>query len=181
MGIISNYVFNGYEIEESEEMITKQMSSHKDEVEQKFKQIEITENIDKKIELHKDIIQLDNTKEKNILEYLKFLKDVSNSDERYKSLFLSELEKLYVCISEENYNKYFSKELQRKNATKKIQDFIEMIKDANDLDNLEDITAKSKFLDKFDKLLEGEKKFDLKINKKLTKIKNYICILYIFF
>ena len=168
MGIISNYIYNGYEMEESEEMITKQMSSHKDEVEQKFKQMEITKNIDKKIELYKDIIQLDNTKEKNILEYLKFLQDISKSGERYKSLFLSELEKLHVCISEENYNKYFSKELQRKNATKKIQDFIEMIKDAGDLDNLEDKTAKSKFLDKFDNLLEEEKKFDLRINKKLT-------------
>ena len=129
MGIISNYIFNTYEIEESEELIFKEINKYNEEIEQKFKLLEITQNIEQKIKLHKDIIKLDNTKEKNILEYLKFIKDISNSDEKYKSLFISELEKLHVCISDENYYKYFDKDLKRKNAAKKIQDFIEMIKD----------------------------------------------------
>ncbi len=102
MGIISNYIFNTYEIEESEELIFKEINKYNEEIEQKFKLLEITENIEQKIKLHKDIIKLDNTKEKNILEYLKFIKDISNSDEKYKPLFISELEKLHVCISDEN-------------------------------------------------------------------------------
>ena len=46
MGIISNYLFNTYEIEESEEVIIKEMNRYNEEIEQKFKLLEITENID---------------------------------------------------------------------------------------------------------------------------------------
>ena len=165
---ISNYLFNSYEIEESEEMITEITQTYILEIQKKFKIIEITIDVDKKIKLYQDIIGLDNTREDNILEYLKFLQEISVINEKNKNLFLSELEKFHVCISDNNYNKCFSKFLKRKNAITKILDFIEMIKNAHDLDNSSDKKAKIKFLDYFDNLIEKENKINFKANKKFT-------------
>lgn len=182
MGIINNYLFNTYENEESEEIILQIMDIHNNEIQQKLKLLEITENIDKKIQLYKDIVNLDNTKENYILEYIKFIKNISESDKKYEPLFISELEKFHVCLSDENYNKYFCNVMKRKNAAMKIQDYIEMVKNAHDLDNLEDKKAKLKFLDNFNELLEAEKKIDFKINKRLTweNKELYLYSLYIF-
>ena len=69
---------------------------------------------------------------------------------------------------------------KRKNAISKILDFIEMIRNGNDLDNSSDRSAKLKFLKSFELLIEKEKKIDFIPNKKLTwEKKKFIYILYI--
>ena len=137
MGVLFNiceYLFNSDENEENEneQLVNELSESHVLEIQYKFQIMSTTVDADAKIELYKDIIKLDNTREENILEYLKFLQDISESNQRYKNLFISELEKYDVCISDNNYNKYFCKFPKRKNAISKILDFIEMIRNGND-------------------------------------------------
>lgn len=185
MGVLFNiceYLFNSDENEENEneQLVNELSESHVLEIQYKFQIMSTTVDADAKIKLYKDIIKLDNTREENILEYLKFLQDISESNQRYKNLFISELEKYDVCISDNNYNKYFFKFPKRKNAISKILDFIEMIKNGHDLDNSSDRSAKLKFLESFELLIEKEKKIDFIPNKKLTweKKEIYLYTLY---
>ena len=144
------------------------MNSHNEEINQKFKILEIADNFDNKITLYQDIIKLDNTKEKYILEYLKYIQTISKYDEKYQKLFISELKKLHVCISDENYKLYFINVFERKNAINKILDFINMIIKINDLFNSNNLKFKAKFLDDLDILIQKEREIDFHINKKLT-------------
>ena len=87
--------------------------------------------IEKEIKVYYNIFKYDNTKEKDNLQYLLLhyiLYKLKKIDEREMK---NKLDLFQIFISDDNYDKYFSKFHQRENSLTKIFNLIELLKNKN--------------------------------------------------
>ena len=76
------------------------------------------------------ILNIDNTNETYVVNYLLCQKELGALNKISKENYINEVKKYHICISDEKYNAYF-KEIERENSTKKILSFIKFIKDCS--------------------------------------------------
>ena len=151
-------------MQETQEEINAQLHDYEKKIEEIEAKIEKYKNdIDQKMKLYKDILDLDNTKEKYVLNYLLSVKEIDENGGGNKIKFSTELEKYKICISDEKYNLYFSKK-QRKNARKKFLDFFAEIKKFCP----EDKSSKGDIIRYFQNISLENNKIDFHNNKKVT-------------
>ena len=114
--------------EESLEQINEKMNKYKIDIAKELKEIENNpEDIEKTIKAYKNIFKIDNTQEIHVLNYLLYIKERKKNNNIIEIDFINQLNKLQICISDKNYNKYF-KDIQRKSARQKIIAFFNLIK-----------------------------------------------------
>ena len=116
--------------DEQKKQISDKIYKYKNEIEQILAKIKNSEKIGDKIDLYQKILNIDNTKELYVLDYLLCLKQSVEGNQSDKNYFKTELNKLQLCISDKNYLKHFS-EYPRKNARQKILNFINIIKNSS--------------------------------------------------
>ena len=116
--------------DEQKKQISDKINKYKNEIEQILAKIKNSEKIGDKIDLYQKILNIDNTKELYVLDYLLCLKQSVEGNQSDKNYFKTELNKLQLCISDKNYLKHFS-EYPRKNARQKILNFIDIIKNSS--------------------------------------------------
>ena len=150
------------ELSENKDKIIEEINKYKLKIENISLEIKKSSDFEQKVKLYHEILSIDNTQEKYILEYLLYLKEMNN---QYKSQtnFVKELERLQICISDNNYNQFF-KEYPRKNARKKILNFISLIKDSP----LKSNEQKSKLIAEFNFLILEIDKIKMNNKKKIT-------------
>lgn len=140
------------------------------------------DNDKKLIELYEERLDIDNTSEKYVIDYLvklrdmipkdkdhfsrlsvknKPLEDLSNEQDELTN-FKTKLEIYKFCVSDENYEIYFS-EYPRKNSKQNIFYLLELLQ--QDLNNDVYILKRKEFFDKLLKLSEREDKYPLKFTK----------------
>ena len=116
--------------DEQKKQISDKINKYKNEIEQILAKIKNSEKIGDKIDLYQKILNIDNTKELYVLDYLLCLKQSIEGNQSDKNYFKTELNRLQLCISDKNYLKHFS-EYPRKNARQKIVNFIDIIKNSS--------------------------------------------------
>ena len=116
--------------DEQKKQISDKINKYKNEIEQILAKIKNSEKIGDKIDLYQKILNIDNTKELYVLDYLLCLKQSVEGNQSDKNYFKTELNRLQLCISDKNYLKHFS-EYPRKNARQKIVNFIDIIKNSS--------------------------------------------------
>ena len=135
------------ELSENKDKIIEEINKYKLKIENISLEIKKSSDFEQKVKLYQEIFSIDNTQEKYVLEYLLYLKEM-NIQYKGQTNFLKELERLQICISDSNYNKFF-KEYPRKNARNKILNFINLIKDSP----LKNNEQKSKLIDEINFLI----------------------------
>ena len=155
--------------------INEHINNYKKKIGQIQKDINNSNNINQTIKLYKDILAIDNTEEKNILEYLLYLKNLEENKKGVSNHFPVELEKYQICISDANYSLYF-KNKERKSARKKFQDFFEKIKNFSPVDK----NSKEDFLIYIRNLALEIIKIDFHNNKKVTWDNEELYLTYLF-
>lgn len=116
--------------DEEKKIISEEINKYKTEINNILIEIGKTTLVGDKINLYQKILNLDNTKEDYVLNYLLCLEKTVGKEETEKKYFRKELNRLQICISDKKYNQYF-KEYPRKNARQKFLDFINLIKDSS--------------------------------------------------
>lgn len=110
--------------------ILEEINKYQKDIDRFLNNIAQTKNDKIKINLYKNILSLDNTKEKYVLDYLLCIKRMVGNKE-YKNVdYENEVTKYEICLSEENYQTNF-KEISRTNARKKILEFFDFIKNCS--------------------------------------------------
>ena len=108
---------------EEQNQLSKKINEHKNKINELLIKIKNTKFDYDKIDLYREILKLDNTKEVYVLDYLLLLQKYD------QKTFETVLEKFQVCLSDKIYNTYFS-QYKRTNARQKILNFINLIKDS---------------------------------------------------
>lgn len=127
--------------------------------------IEINKSTDlnEKKNLYQKILNLNNTEEKYVVDYLLCCKELAGTNEKEKSNYEKQFEKYHVCISDTEYEKNFL-EFTRKNAKDKILFFIGLIRDSP----LKTDTEKSALISVFTFLLIQAYNLGFTNTKKIT-------------
>ena len=130
-------------------------------IEDKFNKIKNTHDENEKSILLKELIQENNTKEEYILFYLLFIQPKLDKIEFQKIINENE-----ICISDNNYKKYFQEKYPReKNSRDKIIELISLIKNGI----LTKTNDKINFIERLCILLSSEKKnLDFICKKEIT-------------
>jgi len=150
------------ELSENKDKIIEEINKYKLKIENISLEIKKSSDFEQKVKLYQEIFSIDNTQEKYVLEYLLYLKEM-NIQYKGQTNFLKELERLQICISDSNYNKFF-KEYPRKNARNKILNFINLIKDSP----LKNNEQKSKLIDEINFLIFEVDNLKMNNKKKIT-------------
>ena len=108
---------------DEQEKISEIINENKNKINELLIKIKEAKFDDDKIDLYRKILNIDNTKEDYILEYLLLLKKINEKN------FIDELERFSICISEMRYRQHF-KQYSRTNARESIINFINLIKDS---------------------------------------------------
>lgn len=114
----------------TEQKILDKIYEYKRQIEELTKKAKESSYTEEKVRLYKQILEIDNTKEEYVLQYLLCLEQTDKIQEEDKPTFKEELWKLEICISDGNYDKYF-KNIERINARNKILNFMNLIKKLN--------------------------------------------------
>ena len=144
--------------------------------------------IEKEIKVYYNIFKYDNTKEKDNLQYLLLhyiLYKLKKIDEREMK---NKLDLFQIFISDDNYDKYFSKFHQRENSLTKIFNLIELLKNKNvftkenENDGEKNIKLRKNFISDILNLDLKEKK-NIKFKKSINwdNIELYLYNLYMMF
>ena len=112
--------------QEKKAEILEKINQHQRQIKEFLKKIIDSKKLEDMISLYLKILELDNTKEDYALNYLLCIKK-SIQNKINTKYFEDELRKYEICISDKAYIENFS-EFPRKNAVKKILDFIDIIK-----------------------------------------------------
>ena len=140
---------------ENQKKLSEIINEHKNKINELLITIEKSKFDDDKIDLYRKILNLDNTKENYVLNYLLLLK------KNHKETLKNELERLQVCLSDKAYSLYFKK-YPRINARQNILNLINLIK-VSPIKNDED---KSNIISRIFMLLYKFNKLDFKNKKK---------------
>lgn len=125
------------------EEIYDEINKYQEDIKEYLDKIKLCSDNYEKIILYKKILDLDNTKEKYVLDYLKCIKNMTESNEYKKTDLEKELKIYQICLSDKNYNGYF-KEIPRTNARQKFLDFIKFIIDCSYKTNVQKSNTISK-------------------------------------
>ena len=125
------------------EEIYDEINKYQKDIKEYLDKIKLCSDNYEKIILYKKILDLDNTKEKYVLDYLKCIKNMTESNEYKKTDLEKELKIYQICLSDKNYNGYF-KEIPRTNARQKFLDFIKFIIDCSYKTNVQKSNTISK-------------------------------------
>jgi len=150
------------ELSENKDKIIEEINKYKLKIENISLEIKKSSDFEQKVKLYQEIFSIDNTQEKYVLKYLLYLKEM-NIQYKGQTIFLKELERLQICISDRNYNKFF-KEFPRKSARNKILNFINLIKDSS----LKNNEQKSKLIDEINFLIFEVDNLKMNNKKKIT-------------
>ena len=137
------------------------------------------QDINKKLELYQKILENDNTKENDVLNYLllylNLSKKVNNED-----IFKSKLDTYGCCISEEKYQANFQN-YRRTNSKKNIFNLLNLI--AGDLDEDNNFIKRKNFINDILNRNDKEDSKSLKFTKKISwdNKELYLHNLYLFF
>ena len=168
--------------------ILEEINKYQKDIDRFLNNIAQTKNDKIKINLYKNILSLDNTKEKYVLDYLLCIKRMVGNKE-YKNVdYENEVTKYEICLSEENYQTNF-KEISRTNARKKILEFFDFIKNCSfntDEEKIILISRLSYFLHKLNNNFNNTKKVtwqneELYLNYLYKFLINSICNLIAYF
>jgi hypothetical protein len=114
--------------EEITEKINKEINEYREKIKAFLTKIKLcSDNFEKKY-LYNKILNIDNTNEQYVLDYLKCIKEMTDINEFKKEDLEKELNKYEICLSDSNYNENF-KMIPRINARQKFLNFINYIKD----------------------------------------------------
>ena len=89
------------------EEIYDEINKYQEDIKEYLDKIKLCSDNYEKIILYKKILDLDNTKEKYVLDYLKCIKNMTESNEYKKTDLEKELKIYQICLSDKNYNGYF--------------------------------------------------------------------------
>ena len=137
------------------------------------------QDINKKLELYQKILENDNTKKNDVLNYLllylNLSKKVNNED-----IFKSKLDTYGCCISEEKYQANFQN-YRRTNSKKNIFNLLNLI--AGDLDEDNNFIKRKNFINDILNRNDKEDSKSLKFTKKISwdNKELYLHNLYLFF
>ena len=120
---------------------------------------------DHRKDLYERILELDNTEEDDILQYMLSLLELLNRKKIDKNQFEKKLTIYTHGISDTNYARYFAK-FPRKNSKLKILDLIELI--MKDLESDIIYLKRKTFLKEFNDLYNKEKLSQIKLKKKIS-------------
>ena len=115
--------------QEKKAEILEKINQHQRQIKEFLKKINESKKLEDVISLYLKILELDNTKEDYALNYLLCIKK-SIQNKISTKYFEDELRKYEICISDKAYIENFS-DFPRKNAVKKILDFIDIIKNSS--------------------------------------------------
>jgi len=116
--------------EKPKEEITKKINEYREVIAIFLNKIRLcSDNFEKKY-LYNKILNIDNTNERIVLDYLKCIKEMTDIKQYKKEEFGRELNKYEICLSDSNYNENF-KMIPRVNARQKLLNLINYIKDCS--------------------------------------------------
>ena len=116
--------------ETDNEHILQVINQYKVDIDNLLIEISKSTDLNEQKNLYKKILNLNNTEEKFVVDYLVCCKALAGTNEQEKSNYEKELEKYHVCISDTKLEKNFP-EFTRKNAKDKILFFIGLIRDSS--------------------------------------------------
>ena len=112
------------------EEILEKISQYKKDIQKYLQEIENTSDLERQRNLYLKIINIDNTNETYVINYLLCEKKLVELNKLSKENYINEVKKNHICISDVKYNEYF-KEIERENSKQKILSFIKLIKDCS--------------------------------------------------
>ena len=112
------------------EEILEKISQYKKDIQKYLQEIENTSDLERQRNLYLKIINIDNTNETYVVNYLLCEKKLVELNKLSNENYINEVKKNHICISDVKYNEYF-KEIERENSKQKILSFIKLIKDCS--------------------------------------------------
>ena len=112
------------------EEILEKISQYKKDIQKYLQEIENTSDLGRQRNLYLKIINIDNTNETYVVNYLLCQKKLGRINKISNEKYINEVKKYSICISDAQYNEHF-KEIERENSKQKILSFIKLIKDCS--------------------------------------------------
>ncbi len=116
--------------------ILEKINQYKKDIQIYLLKIKNTSDLEQQRDLYMKIINIDNTNEIYIVNYLLCQKKLGELSKISNENYINEVKKYSICISDAKYNEHF-KEIERENSMHKILSFIKLIKDCSINDNEE--------------------------------------------
>ena len=168
--------------------IYEEINKYQKNIEIYLKEIKKAPNNYIKKQLYNNILDLDNTKEEYVLDYLLCIQSMVKKNEYKLDDFEKEFKKYELCLSEANYQTYFKK-FKRTNARQKFFEYFDYFKSCSSYTYEEKITLISKcnyFLLKLNVSYNNTKKVtwqneELYLNYLFKFLVNSICNLIAYF
>ena len=110
--------------------ILEKINQYKKDIQKYLLEIQNTSDLEKQKDLYMKILNIDNTNETYVVNYLLCQKKLGALNKKSEENYMNEVKKYHICISCEKYNEHF-KEIDRENSKQKILSFIKFIKDCS--------------------------------------------------
>ena len=110
--------------------ILEEINQYKKDIQKYLLEIQNTSDLEKQKDLYMKILNIDNTNETYVVNYLLCQKKLGALNKKSEENYMNEVKKYHICISCEKYNEHF-KEIDRENSKQKILSFIKFIKDCS--------------------------------------------------
>lgn len=112
------------------EEIFAKIYQYKKDIQTLLLEIKDTSDVERQRDLYMKIINIDNTNETYVVNYLLCQKKLGRINKISNEKYINEVKKYSICISDAQYNEHF-KEIERENSKQKILSFIKLIKDCS--------------------------------------------------
>ena len=110
--------------------ILEKINQYKKDIQKYLLEIQNTSDLEQQKDLYMKILNIDNTNETYVVNYLLCQKKLLDLNKISKENYINEVKKYHICISYEKYNEHF-KDIERENSKQKILSFIKFIKDCS--------------------------------------------------